>query len=145
MNELTVRDGNHLPSKAVLGSYVHDAAEMEFDLLTLEKSRDELKEKILGERSRNIRKEMGSFVPKQHLEKRPLQHEVLENTSSLKFSALSARIIRRATRKSPYPRQIFPHLKTSVVQCAPPTVKSELKSPRTKTEGELSAQALRVT
>ena len=85
MNEMTVRDGNHLPSKAVLGSYVHDAAEMEFDLLTLEKSREELKEKILGERSRNIRKEMGSFVPKQHLEKKPLQHEVLENTSSLKL------------------------------------------------------------
>lgn len=85
MNEMTVRDGNHLPSKAVLGSYVHDAAEMEFDLLTLEKSREELKEKILGERSRNIRKEMGSFVPKQHLEKRPLQYEVLENTSSLKL------------------------------------------------------------
>ena len=85
MSELTVRDGNHLPSKAVLGSYVHDAAEMEFDLLTMEKSRDELKEKILKERSRNIRKEMGSFVPKQHLEKRPLQNEVLENTSSLKL------------------------------------------------------------
>ena len=85
MSELTVRDGNHLPSKAVLGSYVHDAAEMEFDLLTMEKSRDELKEKILKERSRNIRKEMGSFVPKQHLEKRPLQNEVKEYTSSLEL------------------------------------------------------------
>ena len=85
MSELTVRDGNNLPSKAVLGSYVHDAAEMEFDLLTMEKSRDELKENILKERSRNIRKEMGGFVLKQHLKKKPLQHEVLENTSSLKL------------------------------------------------------------
>ncbi len=85
MSELTVRDGNHLPSKAVLGSYVHDAAEMEFDLLTMEKSKEELKKKILTERSRNIREEMGGFVPKQHLEKKPLQSEVLENTSSLKL------------------------------------------------------------
>lgn len=85
MSELTVRDGNNLPSKAVLGSYVHDAAEMEFDLLTMEKSKEELKKKILTERSRNIRKEMGGFVPKQHLEKKPLRYKALENISSLKL------------------------------------------------------------
>ncbi len=85
MSELIVRDGNNLPSKDVLGSYVHDAAEMEFDLLTMEKSREELKEKILKERSRNIRQEQGGFVPKKHLEKRALQPEVLENTYALKL------------------------------------------------------------
>ena len=46
MKELSVKNGSNLPSKEVLGSYVHDAAEMEFDLLTMEKSRDELKKKI---------------------------------------------------------------------------------------------------
>ena len=81
MSELTVRDGNNLPSKAVLGSYVHDAAEMEFDLLTLEKSRDELREKIQKERSRNIRREMGQYKWKPHVQKKYLRPEVIENTS----------------------------------------------------------------
>lgn len=85
MSELTVRDGNNLPSKAVLGSYVHDAAEMEFDLLTLEKSRDELREKIQKERSRNIRREKGNFILQPHLHKKPTHLEVKENTAALKL------------------------------------------------------------
>lgn len=43
-----------LPSKQVLGNYVHDAAELEFELYTLQKSREELKGRIEKERKRDV-------------------------------------------------------------------------------------------